>query len=389
MRHGLAALFAALLCLQAFAAPPVLNRTTFIDDLESPWDMAFTPDGYFLFTEKCNGLSVRTAQGQVRKLFGSKGAVLVADDFFCEGQSGMHGLALAPDFTVSRHVFVYMPSKLGKIASNRVVRLKLNADYTAVSNRSDIVTGINFKASGNSWGSPGSHSGGRIRFSPDGFLYVTTGDNHNGTFPQDLKQLGGKVLRVTVDGKAATGNGTPTGADARIYTYGHRNVQGIAFHPATSQAYISEHGPGHSDEVTVLTAGGNGGWDPRPASSVRCADNYCGYTSNNLDEKPTSMTDLEKYPRAMKPLWVLADSQGLGPLTFLTGSQWKEWNGRLAVGILAGRRIDILELGPNREFKSLVKAPLPSERIRSLVQGPDGNLYVAIDGGTIWKVEPK
>ncbi len=151
--------------------------------------------------------------------------------------------------------------------TNRVVRLTLSADNMSASNRTDIITDIAFKDVGNGVGGAGAHSGGRLRFGPDRFLYVTTGDNHNATLPQDLTRLGGKVLRVDRNGAAAPGNNTPAGGDPRIFTYGHRNVQGITFRPAgqpnAGQPFTAEHGPNHSDEVTPLVAGGNAGWDPQ------------------------------------------------------------------------------------------------------------------------------
>lgn len=89
--------------------------------------------------------------------------------------------------------------------------------------------------------------------------------------------------------------------DIRIFTYGHRNVQGIAFRPGTNQVFSAEHGP-HTDEVNKLVAGANYGWDPVPDAGVKCADNYCGYISNKADGTPTPMTDLKKFPTAMKPV---------------------------------------------------------------------------------------
>lgn len=385
-------LFGSLLLLggiQAFAKAPKLNRTTFLRGLQYPWDMAFLQDGAMLFTEKCLGLSIRLADGKIIKLFGKPGYGLVAEDLFCQSQSGMHGIALDPKFSENRFIFVYMGSKNGKSLTNKVVRLSLAADMKSVSNRVDIITEIPFKSADNHWGGAGAHSGGRLRFGPDGFLYVTTGDNHNGLYPQDLKKLAGKVLRVTRDGKGAPGNDAPKGADPRIYTYGHRNVQGLAFLPASGKTVIAEHGPGHSDEITILKPGGNGGWDPRPQPGVECEDDYCGYTSNRPDKKPTSMTDLERFPSAMKPLLSNGDSQGMGPLTFLSGPQWKDWNGRLAVGIMGGQRVDIVLLNANQTAGEVIKAPLPSERVRSLVQSPDGDLYVALDSGSIWRVHPE
>lgn len=369
---------------------PQLVRTDFLTGLDSPWDMAFLPDGTMFFTERCRGLSVRMPTGQIRRLFGAAGNAVVAADFFCEGQSGMHGIAIDPNFAANRSIFVYMPSNLSNPKSNRVLRLVVDAGFTTVSNRTDIITDIAYKNASNNWGGAGSHSGGRLRFGPDGFLYVTTGDNHNGTIPQSPTVLGGKVLRVDRDGTGAPGNNVPPGWDPRIYTYGHRNVQGIAFQPKTGQPFISEHGPGHDDEVTPLVAGGNGGWDPAPAVGVTCADNYCGYISNRPDGTPTSMTDLQKFPNAMRPLWNNGgESEGMSPCEFLSGNQWKAWNGRLVVGFLAGKRIEVLQLNQNGGLAGTTRANLPAQRIRATVQGPDGNLYVAVDSGTIWKVVPQ
>jgi glucose/arabinose dehydrogenase len=367
-----------------------INRTVVMSGLSDPWDLAFASDGTMLFTEKCRGLSVRTSDGKVRRLFGTAGAALEADDLFCQGQSGMLGVALDPAFAENRYAYVYMASNIGRAKTNRVVRLTVDKLYTSVANRKDIVTDIPFKQSFNRWGGAGTHSGGRIRFSPfDGYLYVTTGDNHNGRLPQDLSRLGGKILRIDRDGKAANGNNTPSGGDPRIFTYGHRNVQGIAFHPGTGQAFVSEHGPGHNDEVTPLAAGGNGGWDPAPTKGVSCASDYCGYTSNKPDGTPTPMTDLARFPNALRPSWNNRGvSEGLGPCVFLNGPHWKVWEGRLAVGFLRGARIELLQLDAvGMTTQTTIVANLPSQRMRSLVLGPDGAIYVATDAGEIWRLE--
>src|SRR5688572_6387537 len=232
---------------------PQLTRTTVLDGLNAPWDIAFAADGAMFFTEKCRGLSVRHTNGTVTRLFGTSGSALVANDIVCVGQSGVHGVALDPSFATSRIVYVYLTSNLSTSPrTNRVVRLTLTPGYTGAGSRTDIVTDIAFKDVGNAVGGAGSHSGGRMRFGPDGFLYVTTGDNHNATLPQSPTRLGGKVLRITTSGAAAPGNAPPAGFDARIFTYGHRNVQGITFRPGTGQPFVSEHGPNHSDEVTAL-----------------------------------------------------------------------------------------------------------------------------------------
>jgi glucose/arabinose dehydrogenase len=348
------------------------------------------PDGSILFTEKCRGLSIRRTTGTITHLFGITGASLVAGDLFCQGQSGVHGVAIDPDFANNRYVYVFMASNLStNPRTNRVVRLQLDAAFSTAANRVDIVTDIAYKDASNAVGGAGAHSGGRIRFGPDGYLYVTTGDNHNGSLPQDLTRLGGKVLRVDRNGAAAPGNNTPSGGDPRIYTYGHRNVQGIAFRPAgtvnSGQPYTAEHGPNHSDEVTPLTAGGNAGWDPQNRPALTCPDNYCGYAGS-----PTTMpmTDTTRFPAAIRPAWTYGGSSGMGPLTFLTGARWRDWNGRIAVAIMAAGSLQILTLDANGMATAGTAAPLPSSRMRSLVLGPDGNLYIATDSGEIWRVVP-
>lgn len=368
---------------------PEFTRSDYLTGLQSPWDLAFETDGTAYYTEKCRGLSVRRTDGTVTRLFGAAGSSLEAADFFCSGQSGMAGVALDPDFADNRHLYVFMPSKLSTPATNRVVRLTVSAGRNSVSERVDLVTDISFKNAGNHWGEPGSHSGGRVRFSPDGFLFVTTGDNHNGVLPQDLTQLGGKVLRLQRDGTAAPGNQSPAGADARIFSYGHRNVQGLTFRPGTGVPYVAEHGPNHSDEITALKAGGNGGWDPKPDPGVFCEDNYCGYVSNKPSGQLTPMTDFAKFPDALKPVLVFADSAGLGPALFVTGERWKGWNGALMVGLMANKSLEVIQLQDDGQYSGSMTAEVPNARVRSLVQGPDENLYVVTDEGAIWKLTPQ
>ncbi len=279
---------------------------------------------------------------------------------------------------------------MGNAKTNHVVRFTVDKAYALAADRQDMVTDIPFKRSLNLWGGAGAHSGGRIRFSPvDGTLYVTTGDNHNGSLPRDVSSLGGKILRIDRDGKAAAGNNTPSGGDSRIYTYGHRNVQGIAFRPGTGQPFACEHGPGHDDEVTPLVAGGNGGWDPAPTKGVSCASDYCGYTSNKPNGAPTPMTDLERFPDALKPSWNnRGASEGMGPCVFLSGPHWKAWEGGLAVGFMKGARIELLRMDADgMTTRTATVADLPARRMRSLVLGPDGAVYVVIDAGEIWRLE--
>lgn len=400
----------------AMASTPVLSTEEVVSKLELPWDMAFLPDGTMFFTEKCRGLSVRLPSGTINKLHGiggSSGYASSSADLFCDGQAGMMGVAVDPDFNANRFLYVYSSSNLNNNLVNRVMRFRIDASFRTVSDRTDIVADIGYKpkASKHPFGGPGAHNGGRIRFSPgDGFLYVTTGDNHKGTGPMDPSYIGGKVLRVDRNGKAAPGNTPPAGFDPRIFTYGHRNPQGIAFRPGDNRPFTAENGPWHSDEVTALVNGGNAGWDPRPNIGGRgaCPDDYCGYSPNQMgamDPKLRSafmpMTDLKTYPNAMRPAWNNNGlSQGMFCNTFLSGAKWKAWDGSMVVGYSGigihgtpvGNRLDVLKISADGLSSSAeaVSWPTVTGRFRSAVQGPDGNLYVALeDQGVIIRVTPE
>jgi glucose/arabinose dehydrogenase len=149
----------------ATAAAPSLTATAVLTKLENPWDMAFLPDGAMFFTEKCHGLSVRLPSGSVNKLVGMKDAKGYADampDLFCDGQAGMNGVAVDPDFAKNRYVYVYSTSSKSNPQTNRVIRLKVNADLSKTSDRTDIVDDIPYKtaASDHPFGSSGAHNGG-------------------------------------------------------------------------------------------------------------------------------------------------------------------------------------------------------------------------------------
>jgi glucose/arabinose dehydrogenase len=363
------------------AGAPTFTRSVWLGGLAAPWDIAFAPDGAVLYTERSRGLSVRTAGGTTRALFRPA-------DFVAQDQSGMLGLALDPEFASNRTVYVFMGSNAGGATDNRIVRLVVNADYTATSGRLDIVTGIAYAG--------GAHSGGRIRFGPDGLLYITTGDNRSGSVPQAPTVLGGKVLRVTRDGAAAAGNNPPAGVNPSVFTLGHRNPQGLAFRPegtaTPGRPFLCEHGPGNNDEVTPLTAGGNGGWDPRPTGTpARCPDGssngYCGYNGSN-------MTDTVRFPAALRPAWSTGNaSQGMSGCGFVQGPAWRDWNGALAVALLSGRRVEILRF--NADGTSATNTRILdtlNERIRLVSPGPDGALWVLTDGKTggdeIWRLVP-
>ena len=408
----------AILSSPAFAQSGMnttsLEAEVVLDGLENPWDMAFLDDGTMLFTEKCKGLSVRMPDGTVNALYGvgeTEGYASSGSDLFCEGQAGMMGVAFDPDFASNRQIYVYSTSNMSDPHTNRLMRFTLSDDFTGVSDRTDIVDDVPYKmaASDHPFGGPGAHNGGRVRFGPEGALWLTTGDTHNGEVPQSPTMMGSKVIRIDTDGNAHPDNNPPDGFDQRTFTYGHRNVQGIAFHPETGQAITAEHGPWHSDEITILENGGNAGWDPRPNMAGRgdCPGDYCGYSPNqeegmNRYERAAfmPMTDFDTYPDAMAPIWNNNGwSQGTSSAAFLEGEAWGEWDGAMVVGIMGigfggtpiGQRIDVIHFNEdNTDLEDVTEMTLPMEsgRFRSVVMGPDGSLYTAIDEGTIYKLTP-
>lgn len=352
------------------ADAPAPTREVLLAGLDQPWDLAFLPDGTLLYTERPGRLSA-VRPGQAPRVLARPG------DVSPQSQSGLLGVAVDPAFAQNRYLYTYQSSNRGGAMDNRVRKWRLAADLASATEVGDILTGI-------PWGAGGGHSGGRIRFGPDGYLYITTGDTRAATVPQDLRGLGGKLLRITTEGAPAPGN-PELGPDARreIFAYGFRNPQGLAFRPGSGALYLCEHGPNQDDEVTRVTAGGNGGWDPDDGRG-----NYSGYSG-------ARMTDLGKFPGALRPAFVLSDSEGMSGCDFLDDPRWRRWDGQLAIGLLAGRRLVLGELRPEGLAPPLSQSSelVGSAQLRAVVRGPDGDLYIATSaaapGGEIWRVRPR
>jgi glucose/arabinose dehydrogenase len=358
-------LLLALVALVAGAAAcrpqPQLQVQTVVSGLSTPWDLTFTPGGTLFFTERGGRISVRQTNGTVRVLAAPSDVVAV-------GEGGMLGIALDPAFSTNRRIYTCFVSNASGGVDVRVVRWQVNATTTGLTGRTDILTGMPANSSGR-------HSGCRVRFGPDGYLWVGTGDAAVGTNPQNPNSLGGKVLRITTDGAGAPGNaGAPFRSE--IYTYGHRNVQGLTF-AADGTAYSIEHGPDRDDEVNRLVRGGNYGWDPVP-----------GYNEN------VPMTDTAKFPNAVPAIWssgspTIAPSGG----AVLSGTMWQGWDKALAMSVLKGQQLRVLGLTPDGRSVEIQWTVLTDRgRLRSAVQAPDGSLWVATDagggGGSILRISP-
>lgn len=368
---------------------PIPVHEVFMRGVYELWEMAFAPGGAMLYTERARGLSVRLADGSTRRLFAPADLVAVSE-------SGMLGLALDPAFATNRRVYVFMASNRDGARDNRVVRLRVRPDWSGVEERTDIVTGIDFQTAR---GLLGLHSGGALGFDAQGWLMVSTGDIRDGEVPQSARSLGGKILRVDSDGRPAPGNAAPAGTDPRVWVRGVRSGQGFALQPGTARPYLVEHGPGDNDEVTPLRAG-NGGWDPRPrpldAPDARCPNGtlltYCGYDGAN-------MTDTVLYPDALRPAWRTGKpSRGTAHGAFLSAAGWKGWKGALVVSQLSGRRLLVLQFAPDGNSVRYATPLLEDRgvRLRAVVQGPDGALYVSTSSDNnrsdvqtqVWRLKP-
>jgi glucose/arabinose dehydrogenase len=349
---------------QPAGGQPGVLRTVWLAGLQNPWDIAFLPSGQgALVTERPGRFTLRRADGTSAPVAGP-------DDVLARGEGGLLGLTIDPEFAANRLVYACF-SHQGEPNDNRVVRFRLSDDGARLEQRADIITGMPY--------STGRHSGCRLLFASDGFLYVGTGDAAQGVNPQNLQSLGGKVLRVTRDGEAAPGNPQAEGKDPRVFTYGHRNVQGLAEQPGTGRLYSGEHGPDVDDEINVIVASKNYGWAPPPP----------------YDES-VPMTDLGAFPDAVPAVWSSGrPTTALSGIAFLSGPSWGIWDGVLVGAELKNRRLRLLQLDPTgtQSTELRVLCAEQAARLRTPVLGPDGALYVATDakpgGDEIWRLAPR
>ena len=336
--------------VQAREAAPALTVQDLITGLTLPRDIGFTPDGAMLFTERSGKLSVRLTDGTVRPVSAD------FSDLQAARRGVLMSLAIDPDFATNRRFHTYQ----GDLPLNmQVVVWVMNADYTAATRVVDPLL-------------EGFFGGARLRFGPDGYLWMSVHNGANHAAPQDLGLLGGKVLRFdAATGQGAADNPFPTAP--LVYTYGHRNPQGLALRPGTTEMWSVEHGPLWDDEVNLLTPGTNYGWNPNPEGPSERAQN-------------ASMTDLDAFPDAVVARWTSGFAT-IAPsgATFLEGDDWGEWEGRLAVATLKTLSLRLFEFSAKGEYVSQVVATDVERlhyRLRTPVLGPDGALYITTSDAT-------
>jgi glucose/arabinose dehydrogenase len=335
---------------------PDLTVSAVASGFDHVWDIAFTPDAnWTIFDEREGRIWAMPFPSGAPRLLGT------VPDVAVQGEGGLLGLAVDPSFASNHFVYACYDTP----ADVRVVRFSVASNLAAgsLAISSAIVTGMPVNTA------TGRHSGCRPRFRPGtspAQLFVGTGDSGtDGSIAQNLHSLGGKVLCVTNDGNACANNpgvvNPALDVDDRIWSWGHRNVQGIAFTPSGG-GFTVEHGTDRDDEVNVLFQG-NFGWNPVP-----------GYD----ESKPMTA------PGAIGAAWS-SGSPSLAPsgATILTGSQWKGWQGAAAIAVLKAQELLVVFFDDFLGFSSIGTTfnMRGAGRLRSAVEGPDGNLYVSTDNG--------
>jgi aldose sugar dehydrogenase len=347
---------------------PGLRVQVVTDELEHGWDVGFLPDGQVLVTERPARLTLLSSTRP-----GATVTRVEADlsDVYVEGEGGLLGMVLHPDFAQSRLFTTCQDHQEGGVPVDiRLVTWRLSEDGRSAERVRDLLTGLPVAVGGR-------HSGCRPTIGPDGALLVGTGDTAVGSIPQDLTSLGGKVLRLDLEtGRPLPDNPFAEAADPRqryVYSYGHRNVQGVAVRPGTGQIYSAEHGPDNNDEINNIEPGQNYGWDPSQGGTVG------GY------DESVPMTDRQRFPDALVAVWQSGrTTQAICGDVFLEGEQWGGLDGALVVTALKGAKLLILRLdaaGGVTEVDVPRETNGPFGRLRAARLGPDGALYVTTSNG--------
>jgi glucose/arabinose dehydrogenase len=323
------------------------------------------PGGKFLVNEKAGRMRIVTSTGAIAEPISGLPTVNAA------GQGGLLGICLDPDFTSTRMVYwsFSQPSAQGNVTA--IAKGKLSADERSLE-------GVNVIYRATPGYSGTNHYGGRILFDRNGNIMASTGERSDlVTRPQaqSLTSGLGKVVRITKDGQPAAGNPFIGQAEARpeIYSYGHRNPQGLAIHPITGAVYQGEHGPRGGDEINVLKAGGNFGW-PTITYGIE-------YSGEEVGEGIQQRAGLEQ------PLYYWDPVVSPSGMTFYSGNRIPEWQNNLFIGSLSGMHIVRLAIENDKVVGEERLLTDERQRFRDITQGADGALYAITDGGRLYRID--
>ncbi len=354
------AAIAATSCGTATTADTVSSKyhrfrvETVVTGLQHPWSVAFLPGGDMLVSERPGRLRlIRNGKLQRAPLAGVPEVAAI-------GQGGLLDIALHPHFAANRLVYLSYAATGDGGAGTEVARAVLQGD------RLEQVEVI-FRALPKRGG--GRHFGSRLVFAPDGFLFISLGDRGHRPNGQDLGTHPGSVIRLHDDGRVPDDNPFVGVAGARpeIFSYGHRNVQGMALRPGTNEIWTHEHGPQGGDELNRLQPGRNYGW-----AEITYGVNYGSGTPIGSGTHREGME---------QPMWYWVPSIGPSGMAFYDGDRFKRWRGSVLVGALKDQMVVRLELrdGQVVSEERLIKGKFG--RIRDVRVGPDGLVYLLTDAG--------
>ena len=335
--------------------------------LTRPWGIAALPDGKFIITEKGGTMRIASATGSVGSPISGIPKVN------SERQGGLLGVCIDPSFDENRMVYWAFSEPLAQGNVTAVAKGKLSADEKSIEGVKVI-----YRATPAYKGT--LHYGGRVIFSKDGHLYVSTGERSDlETRPhaQDLNSGLGKIIRINTDGKPIEGNPFEGKSDARreIYSYGHRNVQGIAFHPETGDLWETEFGPRGGDELNRIEPGKNYGWPV-----ITYGIEYAGKTIGDSIQQKEGME---------QPVYYWDPVISPSGITFYNGDAIPEWKNNLFISALSGMHICRLVIENNKVVSEERLLADQSQRFRDITQGKDGALYTVTDQGRLYKIHKK
>jgi len=330
--------------------------------LSAPWGIAALPDGRFLVTEKAGKLRIVTASGTIGEPISGVPQVNAS------GQGGLLGICLDPDFASNRMIY-WSFSQPGNITA--IAKAKLSADERTLEGVMVIYRATPLYNGSN-------HYGGRVVFDRNGNLLASTGERSDlVTRPQaqSLESGLGKVVRITKDGSPVAGNpfASQAGARPEIYSYGHRNPQGLAIHPETGDLWESEHGPRGGDEVNRVQAGANYGWP-----TITYGIEYSGQrVGEGIQQKEGLMQPVYYWDPVISP----------SGMTFYSGDRIPEWRNNLFIGALSGMHIVRLVIEKDKVVGEERLLENEKQRFRDVTQGSDGALYAVTDQGRLYRID--
>jgi aldose sugar dehydrogenase len=335
--------------------------------LTRPWGITALPDGRFIVTEKGGTMRIASATGTMGSPL--KGIPKVNS----ERQGGLLGICIDPAFDQNRMVYWAFSEPLAQGNVTSVAKGKLSSDEKSME-----AVKVIYRATPAYKGA--LHYGGRVLFSKEGHLYVSTGERSDlETRPQaqDLNSGLGKVIRINTDGKPVAGNPFEGKSDARpeIFSYGHRNVQGIAFHPETGDLWEAEFGPRGGDEVNRVEAGKNYGW-PVITYGIE-------YAGKNIGDSIQQKAGMEQ------PVYYWDPVISPSGITFYNSDNIAEWKNNLFISALSGMHICRLVIENNKVVGEERLLEDQKQRFRDITQGKDGALYTITDQGRLYKIFKK